>query len=84
MSELARATAPWPPSIHPFELHIPQAALDDLAARLDATVRRLAERDHNIVHWSELPRGGHFAALEQPELFTTDVRMFFRRFRRLR
>lgn len=44
-------------------------------------VRRLAERDNNIVHWSEFDRGGHFAAMEQPELLTADIREFFRRFR---
>ena len=33
------------------------------------TIRPLAERDNtNIVHWSEFDRGGHFAALEVPEL----------------
>ena len=35
----------------------------------------------NIVHWSEQPRGGHFAAFEQPELFVADVRTCFRQFR---
>lgn len=41
-------------------------------------VRRLAERTDHIVHWTEFDRGGHFAALEQPELFVDDVRAFFR------
>jgi pimeloyl-ACP methyl ester carboxylesterase len=50
---------------------------DDLAR----PVRRLAERDNTIVHWSGLPKGGHFAALEQPALFTDDLRVFFRRLR---
>jgi pimeloyl-ACP methyl ester carboxylesterase len=35
----------------------------------------------NIVHWSEQPKGGHFAAFEQPELFVEDVRTCFRQFR---
>jgi pimeloyl-ACP methyl ester carboxylesterase len=35
----------------------------------------------NIVHWSEQPKGGHFAAFEQPELFVADVRTCFRQFR---
>jgi hypothetical protein len=30
----------------------------------DTTIRQLAEREHNIVHWSEFDRGGHFAAME--------------------
>jgi epoxide hydrolase len=41
-------------------------------------VRALAERTNNIVHWSPQPRGGHFAALEQPGLLTDDIRAFFR------
>ncbi|WP_405499030.1 epoxide hydrolase [Streptomyces niveus] len=44
-------------------------------------VRRIAERDNVIVHWSEFDRGGHFAAMEEPDLFAGDVRAFFRRFR---
>jgi pimeloyl-ACP methyl ester carboxylesterase len=43
----------------------------------DIAIRRFAERDHNIVHWSELDRGGHFLALEEPDLFVRDVRKFF-------
>jgi hypothetical protein len=45
-------------------------------------VRRLAERENNIVYWSEHSRGGHFAAMEEPDLFTEDVRAFFRHLRR--
>jgi epoxide hydrolase len=45
-------------------------------------VRSWMEPDFpNIVHWSEQPKGGHFAAFEQPELFVADLRTFFRRFR---
>ena len=40
--------------------------------------RRWAEHAFNLVHWTEQPRGGHFAAMEQPELFVDDVRAFFR------
>ena len=47
----------------------------------DVTIRCLAERDHNVVHWSEFERGGHFFALEQPQQFAADVREFFRRVR---
>lgn len=36
------------------------------------------ERSYNVTHWSDMPRGGHFAAMEQPELFVDDVRTFFR------
>ncbi|MEU5942488.1 epoxide hydrolase family protein [Micromonospora sp. NPDC047548] len=47
----------------------------------DITIRPLAERDHNVVHWSEFDRGGHFAAMEAPDLLVGDVREFFRQFR---
>jgi pimeloyl-ACP methyl ester carboxylesterase len=36
---------------------------------------------NNIVHWSEFDRGGHFAAMEEPDLLVADVRQFFRRLR---
>jgi pimeloyl-ACP methyl ester carboxylesterase len=44
----------------------------------DVTVRPLAERDHRVVRWTEFDRGGHFAALEAPDLLVDDVREFFR------
>jgi pimeloyl-ACP methyl ester carboxylesterase len=47
-----------------------------------APVRRWMEGDFtNIHHWSEMPKGGHFAAFEQPELFIADVRACFRKLR---
>ncbi len=42
-------------------------------------IRRFAERSNNIVHWSEFDRGGHCAAMEQPDALVGDVRAFFRR-----
>ncbi len=42
-------------------------------------IRRFADRDfHTIVHWAEYDRGGHFAALEEPDLFATDLQAFGR------
>jgi microsomal epoxide hydrolase len=43
--------------------------------------RRWVERDNNLVHWTEFDRGGHFAALEEPDLLVDDVRTFFRALR---
>lgn len=40
--------------------------------------RELAERYFDVRRWSELPRGGHFPALEEPELLATEIREFFR------
>ena len=39
--------------------------------------RAWLERRYNIVHWTEMDRGGHFAAMEQPSLFAEDVMRFF-------
>ena len=39
--------------------------------------RRWCEPKYNITHWTDMPRGGHFAAFEQPELFIDDVSTFF-------
>ena len=36
------------------------------------------ERQFNLTRWTEMPRGGHFAAFEQPELFVEDLRAFYR------
>ncbi len=43
--------------------------------------RRWMEDSYNIVHWSEMDEGGHFAAMEEPEALAQDIREFFRRFR---
>jgi pimeloyl-ACP methyl ester carboxylesterase len=46
---------------------------------ISKTSRRWAERRYtDLRHWTDMPRGGHFAAFEQPELFVEDVRAFFR------
>jgi epoxide hydrolase len=44
----------------------------------DYAVHRYGERGHHIVHWTEFDRGGHFAAMEAPDLLVGDVRGFFR------
>jgi pimeloyl-ACP methyl ester carboxylesterase len=41
------------------------------------SVRSFAERANNIVHWTEMPRGGHFAAVDAPELLVEDIRKLF-------
>ncbi|HEU4426856.1 MAG TPA: epoxide hydrolase [Pilimelia sp.] len=61
------ATTPTGVAVFPYDIAPP--------------VRALAERSDNIVHWTEFDRGGHFAALEQPELLVTDIRTFFRTLR---
>jgi epoxide hydrolase len=43
--------------------------------------RRWVEARFNLTRWTEMPRGSHFAPLEQPQLFVEDVRAFFRELR---
>jgi pimeloyl-ACP methyl ester carboxylesterase len=45
------------------------------------TPRAWAEASYNIVRWTMMPSGGHFAALEEPELLVDDIRAFFRELR---
>jgi epoxide hydrolase len=47
----------------------------------DIAIRRFAEREHNVVHWTEFERGGHFLAMENPDELVQDVRAFFRTLR---
>jgi epoxide hydrolase len=44
-------------------------------------VRRLAERNHHIVRWTRFDRGGHFGAMEEPDLVLGDLREAFRPYR---
>lgn len=43
----------------------------------DVAIRRWSEPANTVVRWTEFDRGGHFAALEAPELLVADVREFF-------
>ena len=43
--------------------------------------REWAERACNVARWTEVAKGGHFAAMEEPELLAEDIREFFRAFR---
>jgi len=40
--------------------------------------RHWAERVYNVQRWTEMPRGGHFAAMEEPKLLAEDIRAYFR------
>ncbi len=39
--------------------------------------RSWCERACNVVHWAEFPEGGHFPAMEVPDLLLADLRRFF-------
>ncbi|GAA4491465.1 epoxide hydrolase [Rhodococcus olei] len=45
---------------------------------LNRTSRRIAEHQYNIERWTNMPRGGHFPAAEQPDLFVAHIRESFR------
>ena len=62
-----RVTVPTACALFPKEITVPP--------------RKWVEARYNLVRWTEMPRGGHFAALEQPELLVNDVRAFFRTLR---
>ena len=47
----------------------------------DPLARRMLDPAHKIAHWSEFERGGHFPAMEVPDLLVGDLRAFFRQFR---
>jgi pimeloyl-ACP methyl ester carboxylesterase len=58
-----RCTVPTGVAVFPFDLVRP--------------IRRWAEEAYQITHWTEMPAGGHFAALERPDLLVEDLRTFF-------
>ncbi len=68
---------------HPAEPPVPErievpTAVAIFPGELYQPPRVWVERQYHLVHWSELPRGGHFAALEEPGLLVEDVRAAFR------
>ena len=52
-------------------------AIASFPKELVVAPREWAERIYDVVQWTDMPRGGHFAAAEQPELLAEDVRRFF-------
>ncbi|HEU4948234.1 MAG TPA: epoxide hydrolase [Kribbella sp.] len=64
--------------VAPAEPPVPSGVPTGIAVfPTDPAIRRIAEREHRLVHWSEFDRGGHFAALEAPDLLVKDIRAFF-------
>jgi microsomal epoxide hydrolase len=76
----ARMHGPWP---------IPEGArvgvptgYAEFPAEILRPPRSLAEKVYDIRRWVKMDRGGHFAALEQPETLSREVKEFFRPLRR--
>lgn len=57
---------------------LPPCGVVRLPDEMPMPPRSWAERAFNIVHWTTLPKGGHFAAMEQPALLAADIQDFFR------
>ena len=65
-------------SAHTRESPVPSQVPTGVAAFAeDVAIRRFAEQNNNIVHWSDFDTGGHFAAMETPDLLVNDIRAFF-------
>jgi epoxide hydrolase len=68
--ESAHSEAGWvPPSDVPQGMAVFNA---------DPILRRVMDPQRTMAHWSEFERGGHFPAMEVPDLLVADVREFFR------
>jgi len=61
----------------PRRIEVPTACAD-FPKEIIWAPRRWLERRYNITRWTVMPKGGHFAAFEQPALLVDDVRAFFR------
>ncbi|MEL7059260.1 MAG: epoxide hydrolase family protein [Acidobacteriota bacterium] len=60
------------------KVEVPSAfALFPAELRIGLPPRSWVEDQYNIVRWTEMPRGGHFAAVEEPDIFVKDVLAFF-------
>ncbi|MFG2788035.1 epoxide hydrolase family protein [Streptomyces sp. NPDC048419] len=66
----------------PTEPSAAPTALAVFPAEPQLPLRHKAERTENLVRWTEFDRGGHFAAMEEPDLLVGDVRAFFRQLRK--
>jgi epoxide hydrolase len=60
-----KVEVPFACAVFPFEMFV-------------ITPRQWVEASHNLVQYTVMPRGGHFAAMEEPELLVEDVRKFFK------
>ena len=69
-----------PAAMRPERIEVP-TAIADFPRESVRVPRSAVARKVDLQQWTTMPRGGHFAAMEQPELLVEDIRKFFRRFR---
>jgi pimeloyl-ACP methyl ester carboxylesterase len=72
----ARMRGPWPIP-EGTRITVPTGYVE-FPAEMLRPPRTLAEKVYNIQRWTKMHKGGHFAALEQPEALASEVRAFFR------
>lgn len=70
-------------SLHPVHLQrgetvAPPLGVAQFPHELPMPPRSWVERGYNVARWTTMPKGGHFAAMEQPELLARELRAFFR------
>ena len=65
-------------TMEPDEIVAAPAGMAMFPQEIARPPREWAERSYDVRRWQEMPRGGHFAALEEPELLAHEVREFFR------
>ena len=68
------------PQAPPRRIETPTACAD-FPKEVIWSPRKWLEARYNITRWTEMPRGGHFAAFEQPQLLVDDIRAFFKTLR---
>ncbi len=71
-------TRQQPLQLSPTNRVKPPVAMAVFPKEIPIPPRTLAERGFNIQRWTVMPKGGHFAAMEQPSLLAQDIREFFR------
>ena len=69
------AKAPW--NLGPGERIGVPTAVASFPKELVVSPREWAERIYNVQQWTEMSRGGHFGAIEEPEALATDIKKFF-------
>jgi len=72
------AHVPWQPSHERTPVVAAPTAIAVFPEELTFAPRKAAERYYDLRRWTVMPAGGHFAAMEEPELVIADLRAFFR------
>ncbi|TDQ80716.1 epoxide hydrolase family protein [Paraburkholderia silvatlantica] len=76
----------WENRLQPFRFAagqrvVPPVAFARFPREINHPPRSWLERVFDVAQWTDMPRGGHFAAMEEPDLLADDIRRFFKRLR---